>query len=155
MSKRLYIFDLDDTLVERWTENLLPGVSEWFQAVNWETTACAVATNKGNVGLRYAMEAEGWGEPGKYLTEEQTIDQLLRVQRKLTTDKDGNFPMMGSRLPMLAAFAMQYKNGRWAPTPYGEVDGMDLAPQEWSSFWRKPNPGMLVYAMRWARVDAA
>ena len=57
----LIVFDLDDTLVKAWTDELLPNVAEFFAGPRI-AQYYAIATNQGGVGLRLAMEKGGWGD---------------------------------------------------------------------------------------------
>lgn len=130
----LIVFDVDGTLVEPYTANLLPGVLEWFETHDHPT---AFATNQGGVGLRRWMETEGWGEPGKYPTEDDVSSRLYDIQEKL-----------GKGMLWCICYAYQAKNGRWAPTP----DDGDVFSNLWSPLFRKPMPGMLLSAMANHRV---
>lgn len=131
----LYIFDVDGTIAERDTTDLLPGVAEWFAA---NQTAVAFATNQGGVGLRYWMETAGFGEPEKYPTEEMIIKRLHALADRLQV----------SRLNLYASFAYQSKSsGKWAPS---ENDGLF-----WERAWRKPEPGMLIHAIEMAGAKSA
>lgn len=146
--KKLYIFDCDGTLVEKYTDILLPGVLEWFQAVDWSTTACAIATNQGGVGLRYWMVAGGFGDPLAYPTETDVFNRLVSIREKLTP---AHKP---SVMPIWVSYAYQSKRtGEWGPTPYGSVLEGNV-PDFWRKEWRKPSPGMLIQSMLWARVSA-
>lgn len=131
----LYIFDVDGTIAERDTTDLLPGVTEWFAG---NQTAVAFATNQGGVGLRYWMEAGGFGEPEKYPTEEQVMKRLRSIADRVSV----------SPLNIYACFAYQSKSsGKWAPS---ENDGLF-----WEHAWRKPEPWMLIHAMEMAGAESA
>lgn len=131
MGKKLIIFDLDGTLVVPFTTNLLPGVKEWFdtEASKYEL---AIASNQGGVGLRNWMELGGFGEPHKYPTKEQVQANLKDVLAKLGV----------KNVPCYVAYRYQSKKGDWSPIPLEENEN-----PAWTTFWRKPNPGMLLSAM--------
>lgn len=128
----LIIFDLDGTLTQWQTGEILPGVREWF-IDNGDRFDLAIASNQGGVGLRYWMEASGFGDPEKYPTEDdfwQTIQQLVDQvpQAKAAT--------------VFVCFSYTSKKGNTSPTP---PDGDRF---EWDLNQRKPFPGMLQRAMR-------
>lgn len=78
---KLIIFDVDGTLAERVGDALLPGVFAWF-AAHGQEYKIALATNQGGVGLRYWMETDGFGEPGKYPDEQSIWAQLGKIVRR-------------------------------------------------------------------------
>lgn len=131
MNYKLIIFDIDGTLADWKTHELLPGVKTWFDAYAPSTNIIG-ASNQGGVGLRYWMERDRFGEPKKYPTNLDAEEHFAAVQRNL----DHEFKV-------LTCYAYQSKSGRWSPTPpYGVLS------DEWNPDWRKPAPGMLLYAMR-------
>lgn len=135
-TKKLIIFDLDGTLAERDTGELLAGVAEWFTA-NKDSYLFAVATNQGGVGLRQWMERDGFGEPGKYPDEGMTTERIQRVIGGL-----------GLTCRIYICYAYQTKAGKWAPCPAGKEGAA-----EWLADNRKPSPGMLLQAIQDAGVD--
>lgn len=154
----LIIFDLDGTLADRDTSELLPGVAEWFRDVRPSLGAkVVVASNQGGVGLRYWMESQGFGEPEKYPTAKDVEDHLDAVMSKCTHD---GFELDTAVLELgiddaWLAFAYQSKSsGKWAPTPdiyqseYHSIYG------RWDANFRKPAPGMLLDFMREYKVNA-
>lgn len=127
----LIIFDVDGTLAEWQTGDLLPGVQEWFDHYAAEHTI-ALVSNQGGVGLRYWMEDGEFGEPDKYPTEEQARVTLDAINAKLP----------GGPYPLFVCYAYQSKkSGKWGPSP----DGDD---PEWDPNRRKPAPGMIFDAIR-------
>lgn len=143
----LYLFDVDGTIAERDTVNILPGVREWFKALDWRVDKVAFVTNQGGVGLRYWMEKDGFGDPSKYPTREQVIHRLSEIEQELVP------PTQELNSEIYVCFAYQSKTtGKWGPTPYGAIADNFNIPQEWSMYWRKPAPGMLLQAMFMADV---
>lgn len=127
----LIIFDMDGTLADRDTGELLPGVADWFERFK-DFTRYAIATNQGGVGLRYWMEKDGFGEPDKYPTEAQIEQRITEVCNRL-----------GGQFDAYMCFAYQSKkSGQWGPIPENP-----FYPLAWQQDWRKPAPGMLLHAM--------
>lgn len=132
----LIIFDVDGTLVETYTLKHLPNVADFFRLALGgcpERPRIALATNQGGVGMRYWMEAGGFGKPESYPTEEQVAARLNDLISSLGGD---------SSLPVYVSFRYRTREGRWTPIPPGRQ-----ADKRWSAEWRKPEPGMLLEAM--------
>ena len=127
------IFDLDGTLSEYKTGEILPGVTEWFAALPQDDRPrFALASNQGGVGLRHWMESEGFGKPENYPSETDALTHIAGVLSHLNAGFD-----------IHVCFAYQSKKtGKFNPTPPGK-----LASNEWMSVCRKPEAGMLVLAM--------
>jgi histidinol phosphatase-like enzyme len=132
---KLYIFDMDGTLVEPFTTDLLPGVAEWFAAN--EGANKGIATNQGGVGLRYWMEQDQFGDPEKYPTWDDVLVQVSGVLVQLPGFID---------IVVAYSFAFQSYTGEWSPTPLDKLK-TPFAHQCWRQDWRKPYPGMLKYLM--------
>ena len=140
----LIIFDMDGTLADRDTSQLLPGVRSWFTGVRPKLSAkVVIASNQGGVGLRYWMESQSFGEPEKFPTAKDADQHLGAVLNVLDIDD------------AWMAFAYQSKTSeKWGPVPdihqrkYNSVYGI------WSFNFRKPNPGMLLDFMREYNVGA-
>ncbi len=125
----LYIFDVDGTIADRDTNELLPGVAEWF-AVN-APKEVAFATNQGGVGLRHWMESEGFGEPEKYPTESQIYARLHQLRKKLIKPE--------TTFNVCVSFRYQSKSsGKWSPRPHGTEGDT-----RWDKESRKPQPRMI------------
>lgn len=140
MGYELYIFDVDGTLADRDTNELLPGVAEWF--VDNERP-CAFATNQGGVGLRYWMETGNFGSPDEMglPTEDDVWDRLHELNRVL-----GNGDILA-----LASFVYQSKTTlKWSPVPE-RYD--DFLPLTWRKDWRKPCGGMIAYAKEYFHIS--
>lgn len=148
MNPKLIIFDLDTTLVQKWTDNLLPGVAEYFQRN--DLPSIAIATNQGGVGLGYWMHKENFGNPDKYPTENETMYRLIRLARSLNAK-------------LYVSFAYRSKKGNWSPIPNSETGYVTHyssdsgsppwnqdwnAKHSWEKDWRKPSPGMLLEAIK-------
>jgi len=154
----LIIFDLDGTLADRDTSELLPGVAEWFQDIRPSLDVkVVVASNQGGVGMGWWMSSEGFGEPEKYPTAKDAEAHLDSVMSKCTHDGleiDTAVLEFGIDDACLA-FAYQSKSsGKWGPTPdiyqseYHSVYG------RWDADFRKPAPGMLLDFMREYKANA-
>ena len=126
----MILFDLDGTLADRDTGELLPGVARYFTLT--PPAAWAIVTNQGGVGLRRWMERSGFGEPDRYPTADAIAERIDDVITAIGKQPTGVY----------VAFAYQTQKGEWAPTPpEGEGD------PRWAHEWRKPAPGMLLQAM--------
>jgi len=145
----LIIFDLDGTLADRDTSQLLPGVRSWFQHARPSLSAVVVlASNQGGVGLRYWMESQGFGEPEKYPTAKGVEARLLSVMEQLEFNGRGIDDAC-------MAFAYQSKaSGKWAPTPDIYQAEFHSVYGRWDATFRKPAPGMLLDFMREYRANA-
>lgn len=138
----LIIFDVDGTLIDRASGQLLPGRREFFQSLSGSGSRIALATNQGGVGLRYWMEDGGFGEPEKYPSQAQAETRLSEVSATIG--------MLSQQCPeTYICYAYQARSGNWSPTPAGA--NSDL---HWAQSWRKPAPGMLEQAIADARVIA-
>lgn len=143
---KLIIFDLDGTLQEKWDDQLMPGVAEWFS--EWMALEegdpmyrCqfGIATNQGGVGLRKILERNG-KDGAKYPTRDEVVDRLRNISKRLV----GNDAMFLS----VAALNYQDKNGEWA---------IDYDPDQHFSWWnpefRKPGKAMLEFIMDLAHAS--
>ena len=128
---KLIIFDLDGTLSKFATNELLPGVKEWFDSQT-EHILFGLASNQGGVGLRYWMEQESFGEPEKYPTERQVWQQVNDVIRACGFHEPGEWARR-------VCYRYLAKSGNWSPAPNEAL--------EWSKEWRKPKPGMILSIM--------
>ncbi len=143
----LLIFDVDGTLADRATGQLLPGRREFFLRLAAEYPGgsgpqIALATNQGGVGLRHWMESGSFGEPEKYPSQAEAEARLNDVAEVVGT--------LSQHWPAkYICFAYQAKSGNWSPPP-AAAEG----DPRWSQAWRKPAPGMLDRAMDDAGVSA-
>lgn len=138
---KLYLFDLDGTLAPFDSSTLYPDAAQWFK--DHPDASWMVLTNQGGIGLRHWMESGGFGEPAKYPTFE---DFHARVEA-LFPEMEGF--ALGTRVVMCARYQSK-KSGEWSPVPQG---GAWLS--MWRQDWRKPLPGMLIYAMSRKEVSAS
>ena len=130
---KLLLFDLDGTLVEKFTANPLPGVVNFFSQLKETrnpTPRLAICTNQGGVGLRYWMEKEGFGEPEKYPTAYDFHNRMSSVMAVLGLE---------TCVPYYFSYRYLTKSGKWGPACRES--------SSWSRLYRKPNPGMLIHAM--------
>jgi HAD superfamily hydrolase (TIGR01662 family) len=134
---KLIIFDMDGTLADRDTGELLEGVADWFSIYKHVTSGVkvAIATNQGGVGLRHWMETGGFGEPEKYPTETAVWERVNHVISQLGISQ--------AEIRTCVCFAYKSQKGIWSPTPQGEE-----REYKWSQHWRKPEPGMLLYLIK-------
>jgi phosphoglycolate phosphatase-like HAD superfamily hydrolase len=135
MRTELVLFDVDGTLVEPFTETLLPGVEAYFGLP--AVPPFALVSNQGGVGLRRWMELEGFGEPEAYPTQRDVELRLARLAARL-----GQYVAPGNLsaqvCPVFLSFRYVSRKGHVSPLPpegRGDV--------RWHEYWRKPKPGML------------
>jgi D-glycero-D-manno-heptose 1,7-bisphosphate phosphatase len=124
---KLAIFDADGTICDRESGEFLPGVDRVMEDLRVCNVNLAIASNQGGVGCR---ALGGFGYPERYPTEAQTLDRYRALADHI-----------GARLYL--CFAYQTRDGQWSDAP---ADA--LAPEFWRRDWRKPQPGMLLQAMR-------
>lgn len=132
---RLVVLDLDGTLVEAFTETMLYRVHDTLTTLAgiYKDAHWAIASNEGGTGLRHWMQVGKFGTPDKYRTMDEARARMARVAAAL--------PLPTAPLTLMC-FAYQGKGNRWAPTPADQMGN-----PEWSVEWRKPRPGMLLFAM--------
>jgi HAD superfamily hydrolase (TIGR01662 family) len=139
----LVIFDVDGTLAEAYALDLLPGVRDFFQLVFHSgceyVPKVAVATNQGGVGMRYMLERRGLGSHEKYPTVGEIEKRLREILASL-----GAAP----HLPIYVSYTYQTRQGKWTPVPPEEAEN-----PRWMRQWRKPQPGMILQAMKDAGVS--
>lgn len=134
---KLFLFDLDGTLVKGFTSDLRYGVKRWFAAQQNVDCWFGLCANCGGVGLRHWMTKGRFGDPTQYPSEEK--------ERQRVADTVGQ---LGVPMLVYLCFAYQSKRtGEWAPTPFGKDDC-----PEWMQVNRKPQPGMLLMACAGAKV---
>jgi HAD superfamily hydrolase (TIGR01662 family) len=139
----LIILDVDGTLAETYTLNLLPNVQNFFRLVFQsgcpERPKVAIATNQGGVGMRHWMETGGFGKPENFPTR-QSVEERLK---ELVAALGGN-----ASIPVYVSYRFRTKEGRWTPAPKAEAED-----PRWQKEWRKPNPGMLLQAIKDAGTE--
>lgn len=136
---KLYLFDLDGTLAPMDGDTLYRDAAQWL--ADNPDASWMIVTNQGGIGLRHWMETGGFGDPTKYPTLESFRARIERL-----------FPEPGlyERRVILSARYQSKKTGEWSPLP---EKGAWLS--LWQKEWRKPSPGMLVYAMSRKEVAAS
>lgn len=138
---KLFCFDVQGTLIAR-DGRVLEGVKEQFAALGARSVPpwLAFLSNQSDVGLRHWMIAEKFGslEFINSLPDVETVAQAHRVLAKQLTHLD---------VLCLQAYAYQNKESKkWSPSPYPMKETM--AHPQWLPSWSKPNPGMLLAAMK-------
>lgn len=173
-----FIFDVDSTLVQAFTENILPDAAAWFKKIP-DDSVIDICTNNGGVGFRWWLQNTEPGQefaaekninPLKYHNEQQAIARLHAIANKLT---GGHYP-----IGLYYCFAYTFKaNGKPAPNQYASYrlafppvefgNGLEYAepgfvfdeqkncPPEWRQYHRKPNPGMIMEAYHRAAAGEA
>ena len=145
----LIIFDIDGTVQQKFSDELMPNVAEWFQWFKGIPPEHALyhcklafATNQGGVGLRMILERQGQ-DGSKYPTRDQVIDRMHALSHQLTGDQHA----------IMAVAALNYQDkysGEWA---------IDYDPEQhfewWNPDFRKPAAGMLDFIMDVQGVSAA
>lgn len=152
---KLIIFDLDGTLADRDSGELLPRVKDFFAGANMlgDEFQYAIATNQGGVGMRYWMESEGFGNPEKYPTEADIVARINQVVSAIN-EPFVSKPLKDSLAFGFAASFMVYicyryesSKGKWSPFPKEAIREGNVVDPKWIRFNRKPDPGMLLAAM--------
>lgn len=134
---KLYLFDLDGTLAPMDGDKLYADAARWF--ANHPDTHWMIVTNQGGIGLRYWMESGGFGEPAKY----PTLESFQTRVRSLFNDEG-----IYERKVIMCARYQSKKSGEWSPIP-PKIGFLSI----WREDYRKPAPGMLLYAMSCKEVS--
>lgn len=141
----LLLLDVDGTIAERHSSQLNPNAREFFKLLaggaagrrTQQIPAVGLVTNQGGVGLRMWMEESLFGDPDQYPTLDVVRTRLAALVAQIPVE---------TKLYVSYAYQTQ-RTKEWAPVPY-QFAGMP----EWSRSWRKPQPGMILAAMKAARV---
>ena len=128
---KLYLFDLDGTLAPMDSNALYPDAALWLETN--KDKSWMLVTNQGGIGLRHWMETGGFGDPSKY----PTFDSFRARIEALIPE-----PGIYERKIIMCARYQSKKSGEWSPLPPHEGH-LSM----WRQEWRKPAPGMLLYAM--------
>ena len=132
----LIIFDLDGTLAKAFSDELLPGVAEWFaywrKYPTWAPKV-AIATNQGGVAYRLHKLEAGAEDADKFPTKAMVDNRVYGIAAELGIDPN----------LIHISYAYQFSQGYWVDTPIQYVRD-----PRWAPNWRKPNPGMLQQALR-------
>lgn len=145
---RLVIFDADGTVIPGWKERgqgeivLLPNVAEKLAEIRKRGGKIAIATNQGGPALR------------DYLGRSDARPSFMEVAHVY-------FHQLGRLIPDAKIFmALGYEfDGRWL-APVGISSQREFIHYSPTAFysahqrWRKPQPGMLLDAMRMYKVSA-
>ena len=139
----LLCLDVDGTVVSSNTsDTLLPQVVAFLSQLDSSKTRIALVTNQGAVGLKHWMEVGKFGDP-------TTLPTRVEVETRLEKIKSQIESIIECPIALFAAYRYQSKtSGRWCPIPFTE--GKD---SRWKQEWRKPGPGMIREAMKWAKVS--
>lgn len=137
----LLCLDVDGTIVEsNQSSVLLPAAAEFFSKLDPEKIKVALVTNQGAVGLKHWMATNGFGDPNSLPSQDE-------VEKRLETITNKSKEIFKGEIKLFMAFRFQSKTGRWGPAPFKDKDDL-----RWQQDWRKPNPGMIVAAMKWAGI---
>jgi len=171
MSKKLWLLDVDGTVVKPHTNEVLEGVREWIATLDPDQNLFAFVTNNGQVGLRFWIESAG----GFGKTDAEKAQSLADATEKYPTKFEAairieeiGHDLFGDRFvwAQFLSFRYQSKAGNWSPTPYDATEAERIAwayndkdpstklevteddlPNAWRKDRRKPAPGMLLDAM--------
>jgi len=137
----LIILDADGTIVPNDSDALFDDVSPVLRAIAQANPQIkwVVGSNQGGVGCRYWMEQDDWGDPDKMPTEEAVWVRFQKLQAAL----EG---IAHAPIGVFLCFAYQSpRTGKWGPSPAGQWGNTP-----WDHLWRKPAPGMIYAAQKWA-----
>ena len=136
---RGYFFDVDGTLVTRWTPEILPGVKDRLADLRAQGATCAFVTNQAGPSWRAATQN------ATYPTAQSVAETLVQICTALPPDLlcvcvyDERIPWPHGRThandTQVVDAMMRIFNQ--LPCPVRVADQAD---------WRKPEPGMITYA---------
>ena len=146
---QLVCLDIDGTIVESNTcSEILPAAANFLKRIDPSKIKVALVTNQGAVGLRYWMETAKFGEPSSLPSREEVESRIEKIRNQVREI------LGGQPVALFAAYRYQSKGNkegktpRWGPVPTAEKDDL-----RWSQEWRKPGPGMIKEAMKWAKIS--
>ena len=139
----LYLFDLDGTIVVRYSTTLLVGVRSWFDALDWSQNRVGFVTNQGGVHLHLHYLKMGGGDFNRYPTMEDVSERLSAIESELIPLEHRD------KYYRTCCYLYLDRNGQSLPIP-----DFGLGKPEWNPYNRKPNPGMLFDQLRWHGVGA-
>lgn len=123
----LCIFDIDGTLCQLDSTELLPGRLQMLNHLIARDSQIAIATNQGGVGYRLYRQQNN-KSIDDFPTEQDVLDRIHTIIKSI-----------GHEVPYKIAFNYYVKwDNVWSPIP----PGRELDPF-WSSNYRKPSGGML------------
>lgn len=128
---KLLLFDLDGTLSPMDGDQLYPDAAKWLE--DNPNASWMIVTNQGGIGLRHWMESGGFGDPSKY----PTLDSF-QARIAVLFPEEGFY----ERRVVMCARYQSKKSGEWSPIP-PKISFLSI----WREDWRKPAPGMLLWAM--------
>ena len=143
----LLCLDVDGTVVEtNKSLVIIPKVAEFLSKLDPTRVKIALVTNQGGVGLKHWMTVNNFGDPSTLPTQQDVESRIQAILDKVKAVFPG-------QINVYMAFRYQSKGGngkppRWAPVPAAAKND-----PRWQQEWRKPNPGMIVAAMKWAGVS--
>ncbi len=143
----LLCLDVDGTIVDSNTSSaIIPSVADFLSKLDGKTVKIALVTNQGAVGLKHWMTSNSFGDPSSLPTQEEVEQRLHVIVEKIKT-------LFHGEIKVFMAFRYQSKgnNGkqqRWGPVPFTAKDD-----PRWQQDWRKPSPGMITAAMKWAGIS--
>ncbi len=151
--KKLLIFDIDGTLVERDSTDLMPGRKAFFQSLIGQNIYLALATNQGGPACRDA----GWEWSDKYPSLIQVEERINAIRQTLFEITEGIRPEVYMALVFVDKGGNVHIPKSMDPANMA-YDGPDLATFELdlriNLSWRKPEPGMIIQAMNDLKTTA-
>lgn len=138
---RALLIGVDNVIVQEFQSQLHELAIDFLTWVKAQPDKPAIVliSNQGGVGLRYWMETEQWGEPGKFPSEDQAKRRLTEIQRQVTA-LTGETPLVVKCYAYYSA-----RSEKWAPVP---DDVHPINKMFWEPTWRMPNSGMIKYAIQ-------
>jgi histidinol phosphatase-like enzyme len=143
----LLCLDVDGTVVETNTSVvIIAKVADFLSKLDPNRVKIALVTNQGGVGLKHWMTVNNFGDPS-------TLPSQQEVESRIQTILDKIKAVFSGQISVYMAFRYQSKGGngkqpRWAPVPTASKNDL-----RWKQEWRKPYPGMIVAAMKWAGIS--